>query len=576
MLALFVGLLVSLIATFTVVRHMELDLFVKLRRIASDRLVLYSGGLRSALDKYRYLPHMMATHPDIVRLVTRGDNQDQINRYLENINAVSGSMALFVLNKEGMAIATSNWNEKGSFAGQFYNYRPYYLDAMNKGIGGYYGVGATTGNPGYFFTKRITVGGGSVGVAVTKVDLKPLQRQWHESGETVFITDEHGIIFLSSREEWLYRASRVLDTSVTNAILYQRQYGSELPRTIELDRRRKGDMGLLSIGGQNWIYTTQSLPEFGWTLWYLTSSTVLRQQVEHLWLMGIGVVFMLLLLLLLARLAFAWAGARRSAREAEKIRRVNNRLASEIRIRKRTEKELRAAQVDLLHAGRLAALGQVAASVAHELSQPVTSMQMFAASCRRFARSGDCERVEQTVEHLLSLVQRLKKLIGQLKHFSRKGPEKTGPVPLALAIQNALTILEHQQEYAACTPTVHCPPGLAVTGDSVRIEQVLINLVQNALDAVSGLPPDTERRVAIKVRTEEGSVLLSVSDNGPGIASALEESLFAPFVTSKKSGEGIGLGLAIADSIVHALRGSITAHNRPEGGACFTVQLPRD
>ncbi|MCC8193611.1 MAG: GHKL domain-containing protein, partial [Deltaproteobacteria bacterium] len=464
-----------------------------------------------------------------------------------------------------------------------YHYRPYFQNAMNVGHGQFFGVGATTGKPGFFFTKPIPEEAGAgaagtrnpAGVAVTKVNLAMLQREWRDSGETVFITDEHGIIFLSSRDDWRYRATKSLSDEAGDALLYQRQYGNTLPDPIAVTAYQKDGIDLMDIGGETWMYTTRQFEEYRWTFWFLTPVTALQQEIQTMWLIGGSAVCILLLLILLLRTLLAWSRARRGALEARRIQAVNRRLAQEIRIRKQTEKELIAAQDDLLHASRMAALGQVAASVVHELSQPVTAMGMFAASCRRLAEEGRYEKVVQTVGHMAGLVDRIKVLIDQLRHFSRKAPGHTDIVPLKTAIANALTVLQFKQEEARCSVSVDCPDEAEVMADAMQLEQVLINLLHNAFDAVCDQGGRESRTVAVAVTVERGMVALSVTDSGPGIDPSDKERIFTPFFSTKKSGEGIGLGLAIADNIVRAMRGDIRAEDVEPRGTRFIVRLPR-
>ncbi len=572
-LLLLAGLVLCLIAVQIFISYSQRELAADMARRARNRLELYSGTLHSALSKYSYLPHIMATNPAIRRLVAEGDNHEAVNRYLADINAASGSMELFVLNLEGLCIAASNWNVPESFVGHDYNYRPYFQDALRKGQGGYFGVGATTGKPGFFFTEPIKDGGRMVGVAVTKVDLAILQREWRAGGETVFITDASGIIFLSSREAWRYKATKPLDDAAKSAMLYQRQYGNTLPEPVAVHGFQKSGVDLVEMDGRDWLYTTRPLPEYGWTIWFLSPLTELTRQEETLWFIGGGASFLLLLLALLARTLFAWARARRAAQEAEKIRAVNRRLGEEVRSRKKAERELLAAQDDLLHASRMAALGQVAASMVHELSQPVTSMGMFASSCRRLAQEGRQEKVAETVAHMLSLVQRIKSLIEQLRHFSRKSPGRPVPTSLREALNNALTVLQFKQEAARCVPSVSCPEDAVVLADALQLEQMCINLIHNALDAVSSTP-EAERRISVSAETTENAVLLSITDNGPGIAPELRDKIFTPFFTTKRSGEGIGLGLAIVDDTVRSMRGFIDVRDVAPHGTRFTLRLP--
>jgi len=544
---------------------------------ARDRLVLYSGTLHSALSKYGYLPHILAGHP-VIRASLAGDDKaaaiDAANRYLEEVNAASGSMELLVLDKNGLCIAASNWNSPESFVGHDYSYRPYYRDALRDGRGKYYGVGTTTNKAGFFFAERITADGNALGVAVTKVSLAMLQREWRDGGETVFMTDAHGIIFLSSRDDWRYRATLPLDKDAVAAIFHQRQYGQLVSPDVGVRFEGKNGVDSMIIDGQAWLYTARPLPEYGWTIWFLSPLTTLEREWESSGLIGLGIVCVLLLLLVLVRVLSAWSKAKRVAQEAEKIRSVNRRLAKEIRIRKKTEQALLAAQDDLLHAGRMTALGQVAASLAHELSQPVTSMSMFASSCRKFADEGRHDKVAETLAHIQDMVLRIKSLIEQLKLFSRKSPCDLSPVSVATALRNALAVLHHKQEATNCAPVIFMPQDVLVMADALQVEQALINLILNALDAVSAVPEE-ERLVSVTVTTTADTVFISIADSGPGIDPSVVDKIFTPFFTTKNSGQGIGLGLAIVDNIAHSLHGSISVTSREPRGASFTLSLPR-
>lgn len=550
---------------------------------ARERLVIYSGMIYSALNKYGYLPHIMATHPTVRRpLIEPGDSRsiDIANRYLENINTTSGSMDLFILNMSGLCVAASNWNEPGAFVGQNYNYRPYYRDAVRLGKGRYFGVGATTGRPGFFFTEQIIANGKAVGVVVTKVNLAMLQREWRDGGETVFITDAHGIIFLSSRDEWRYRTTRPLDDEDSAAILYQRQYGQTVPPALDVRFAGKYGQGSMAIGEQTWLYTTRPLPEYGWTIWFLSPLATLETQQKTVWLIGLGIASMALLLLVLFRVLLAWSSARRTALEAEKIRTVNRRLEEEIRIRKNTEQDLLAAQDDLLHAGRMTALGQMAASLTHELSQPITTMTMFASSCRRFIEEGRLDKAVESVTYIERMLQRIKLLIEQLKQFSRKSLGKPVRVSVGDALRNALTVVRQKEEDTGCKPVVRMPQDVSVMGNALQLEQVLINLILNALDAVgavgaAGAAGADERQVTVDVSATDDTVIIAIADSGPGISPAVRDKIFTPFFTTKNSGEGIGLGLAIVDNIIRSWQGTIDVTNRLPRGTCFTLFLPR-
>lgn len=571
---LLVVFVMCLVAVRALADYAEHAMTSAMAETARERLALYSGTLHSTLNKYSYLPYMLTTHAAVRQLVAHGSGTATVNRYLENVNTASGSMDLFVLDKNGVCVAASNWKSPASFIGQDYSCRPYYQDAVHTGKGRYFGTGALTGKPGFYFSELIEEDGKPLGIAIAKVNLAMLQREWRASGETVFITDAHGVIFLSSREDWRYRTTRSLNEAATSTVCGHPLYGSEPLPPLPMRLFRKNDENRMEIDGGEWLRTTRPIEEHGWTIWLLSSLTALDVRIRFVWYVGAGFSGVTVLSLLLARVLLAWRHARFQAAGAEKIRAVNRHLAEEIRIRKKTERELLAAQDDLLHASRMAALGQMAASVVHELSQPVTSMGMFAASCRRLAEEGQVDKIVETVGHMQSLTRRIQSLIKQLRHFSRRAPGKAAPVHLHEALENVLAILRFNQEAARCVPEVHCPPDLILMVDALQLEQVCINLIQNALDAVSAVS-EKERRVTVFAEEKDDRIVLSVEDTGPGIPDSVREKIFTPFFTTKNSGEGIGLGLAIADKIVRSLHGSITAHAVSPRGARFVVSLPR-
>lgn len=633
--ALLAGTLISLGCVWAMVRYKQLEVAAGLELVAEERLALYTGTLHSALNKYCYLPYILASNPEVQRLLIHGDNRAVVNDYLRGINTTSGSMDLFILDRDGNALATSNWNDPGSFGGHSYQYRPYYRTAMLTGLGKYFGVGATTGRPGFFFTQAVRRAGPEaqaaqvvaertkvdgfdpniLGVAVTKVDLSILQQEWQAGGETVIITDENGVIFLSSRDDWRYRSTHDLTPQVQTEILSQRQYGNTLPPPLNMQLSHKDGVDRLTIDGQVWLYATRSIDAYGWTLWFLRPESAFTKLTESLWLMGLGVVSVLIMLVLFIRVCYVEATGRREAREAQRIRTINQRLAGEVQMRKQTEMELLAAQDELLHAGQLAALGQVAASVAHELSQPVTSMRMFTSSCLRMAQAGQLEQVATTTGHMMELVYRLETLINQLKHLARKSSRRPEWVPVRQVLENALKVLHFKREDVGCRLEMHCPPHIEVFADALQLEQVCINLIHNAMDALNaskvaesptphapagescgacvtcgrGSQGAQERAQAgntlpkhpvdryLRIFVEESPIdcLLSIEDNGSGIDAHVRERIFTPFFTTKKSGEGIGLGLSIVDKIVRSLQGEITVHNVLPHGTRFTIRLPR-
>ncbi|NDP60628.1 MAG: GHKL domain-containing protein, partial [Oxalobacteraceae bacterium] len=235
------------------------------------------------------------------------------------------------------------------------------------------------------------------------------------------------------------------------------------------------------------------------------------------------------------------------------------------------EQLLRTTQDELVQAGKLAMLGQMAAGVTHELNQPLAAIRAFADNAVTFLERGQPAQASANLAHISAASARMGVIIGQLKGFARKSHGSVALVELTPSVHASALLLQAEFDRLGVVLQLDIAGPLQITGDAVRLEQVLINLLRNALDAVEEAP---QRHVALSVAREGDHALICVRDSGPGIPDDVAAQLFAPFFTTKPSGKGLGLGLAISSSIVQAMRGQLSAHNLPGGGAEFQLRLP--
>lgn len=267
----------------------------------------------------------------------------------------------------------------------------------------------------------------------------------------------------------------------------------------------------------------------------------------------------------------------RVAERTLELSRANASLAAEVETRKAVEQDLRDTQQELVHAAKLAVLGQVSAGLAHELNQPLAALRTLSDNAivlmdkQRLADTrGNLERISQTVGRLGELTRRL-------KTFAHKPGTQPVPTPVRAAVLNAQALLAERLRRSGVTLTVDIEPEtLAAQAEPSQLEQVLVNLLANAVDALAGdtrrdAPP---RQAWLRGWAGAGRVWLELRDNGPGIAPTMRERLFEPFWTSKPAGAGLGLGLMISRRIVRGFGGELTASEAPGGGCCFLVELP--
>ncbi len=578
-----------------------------LRRNAAVRGDRTTAALKSTLERYESLPYLVGAHP-LVQDALADPKPELVaaaNRYLEDVNRHARATTTYIIRNDGTCIAASNWRGSDSFVGVEYRFRPYFIDASKGNVGRFFGIGTISHDPGYYISQPVRRNGRIVGVAVVKLNL-----EWFpgsDASEPLLVTDDHGVIFLSSVPAWKYRTVRPLPTDIVASIDATQQYARQdippLPASVE--RVLEGDADIVRIGSglraPRYLETRRALGEPDWHLVTMSPVDPVLDATRNATIMtGFGYVSLCLL-------GFYWRMRRARVREVVKSRamlqkayamlndrvaertadlsQANERLQREVAERTRAEQELRATQDELIQASKLAALGQMAAGITHELNQPLAALRSFSDNTRVFLERGQYDVAHENLEAIGSLTERMGKIVNQLKLFVGRAKPKGQRSPVARAVRNALALLGKRLEgvqveltftdgdAASVALDAHGEyPELIAQCDDLRLEQVLINLIGNALDAVAGLPGP---RIVIDVRAQPATLEISVRDNGPGIPADVMPRLFEPFFTTKEMGQGLGLGLAISSSIARDCGGALTAHNVADGGAAFVLTLRR-
>ncbi len=240
--------------------------------------------------------------------------------------------------------------------------------------------------------------------------------------------------------------------------------------------------------------------------------------------------------------------------------------------RSRAERELRAAQQELVQAAKLAVVGQMAAGVTHELNQPLSALDALAAATSAYLDQARISDAGDNLVRMRDLVARMGRITGQLRSFSRRSEGVVEKVVLSDALNNACFLVDQllrQHGVSLDRSAVHSQ--LAVAFDPTRLEQVLVNLLRNAIDATRGRG---DPAIVVSAVQDGERVRLSVRDNGSGISAQAWPHLFDPFFTTKPSGEGLGLGLAISQSIARDCGASLEAVHLPQSeGAWLQLDM---
>ena len=697
---------------------------------ASADLNRYLLSLQQKLDRYKDLPALLSSHSTLIdALVTPQDEflKGQASVYLEHVNNSINAADVYLMDKQGNAIAASNWAEQRSFVGKNYGFRPYFKDAIEGRPGRYFALGTVSKRRGYYFSYPVYQRSQIIGVVVVKIDLNEIESDWTDPDLNILVTDEDGVIFISTREDWKFRTLKPLAQTDIQRIAESLRYGDHQLTALEVVEKSNREQGgqlitlvdgdrinnkaLDGIRPREFLQLSRELEESGLTVVVLasTQSVKLRMFYTALTTAFIFVAMVLLVLFLSTRQRITRERARFKQLETKALEANEQRVRAiidntqaglitldgqgriesmnlmaekffgyreesirydyfskliaqddrpicwqhltaedrdrqdelfieasalrqdgsyfpveliigqmeygsirrfivtihDITQRKQYEEQLQAArdlleqrveartvdlteanqkltdevekhkntQNELIQTAKLAVLGQMSAGINHELNQPLTAIRTYADNAQSFMELGRTDPVVTNLSQISLLTERMAKIIHPLKEFSRKTTGSAETVCLQNVQDGAMSIMYGR--LSKVNAEVNWPSGLDliyVSGDTVRLEQVLVNLISNALQAM-----EAQATPVIDILLDEHSdqIRLCVRDYGPGIPEQELSRVFEPFYTTKKAGQGLGLGLSISHRIISSMGGELSVSNHAEGGALFCISLPR-
>lgn len=559
--------------------------YVRQTNIQSDAtLRLAASGLSGALQKFESVPKLLADHPSVRSLLdgsATASDLDALNEKLKSVASEVGASDIYVLNATGLAIAASNFDKETTFIGNYYTFRPYYSDAMQGNQGRYYALGTSSQKRGFYFSEPVMLDGSPIGVLAVKFTVDELELKWNGFNHDLIVTDPDGIIFMSSRSDWLFSAINPLSHETLNRLRDSKRYPVDQLTSLGATYTEGTNEARLTfsqdLGGAEYLVRSQFMPEANWTLHILTDrSLVFRQSVQATLIAGL--IVLLITILTIALLAWRSRQAQhiREQEEAkllleERVAERTSDLQREIGERIQAERDLRKAQNELVQAGKLAALGQMSAALSHELNQPLSAVKSYADNAGAFLDRNRPDDAKANLSHISALTDRMAQISNSLRNFARKPREQIGLVSLAAVLKDVEQIMVGRLTETKATLRVSpVVSDLTVIGGHVRLQQVLVNLVNNALDAMEGQPDPT---VEITVIETAEQVDIRVKDHGRGIDDDIFEQIFDPFFTTKGVNRGLGLGLSISFNILRDFGGNLSATNNPEGGAVFIATL---
>ncbi|WP_241559979.1 sensor histidine kinase [Solirhodobacter olei] len=538
-------------------------------------LILASYSVESEIARFRALPDVVTEDARIARALSAAASPEAIseaNHYLQIISARAGANQLYLLDGTGTVIAASNWDTKDSFVGQNYAFRPYFKDAMADGRGQFYAIGVTTGVPGYFLSTR--VGNASApGVVVAKISLASLERTWRRAASATAVADRTGVVFLSGVAGWKYHPLQPLSPDTLAAIAARRTYdGEDIPRLKPI-ALAQGPAALTLPGPAGGTLRGRMIPlgPSGWRVISAEPMAPLRNGAL-LWAFGASLVAMAMTaiaMVLNQRRQLIQLRLRQGEVLEARVRERTQELAHEVEARRRTEADLRAAQETMIHTEKMAALGRMSAAIVHELSQPLAAMEATLAATEL---SSDPGETSTRIGKVRGLVRRMQRTTKHLKSFSRKEQNTLTLTDLNAVARNALELVAPRAKAGGIVPEVNADaePVVALAGP-VRLEQVCLNLLLNAFDAVEGQAGPSIVLAIVRVGDE---ARLSVTDNGAGIPTENLSRVSEPFFSTKVSGDGLGLGLSVSQAILEEFGGRLEIVSTEGEGTCVAMVLP--
>ncbi|WP_285352073.1 ATP-binding protein [Pseudomonas sp. ME-P-057] len=563
------------------------------------QLELHARTVESEINKYNYLPSVLELESNVSDLLNNPtvELRSSVNDYLEGLNRRSRSRAIYVLDTTGRVLATSNWRDTDSYLGEDLSFRAYYQDAIRGLPGRFYGIGSTTGEPGYYLAHGLEEKGKIIGVAVIKVRLEALEERWQRARLEAFVSDENGIIILSSDPARRLKSVRPLTAEIKERLARSLQYyWWPLNELVPLERESIADgvekltfPANTSVDHEHTVVSylaqTRELADTPWHLTLLTPLEDLRREAANQgMLVAVACALVAFLLIawnerrkvistrLAAREALEQANnelERRITDRTADLRASNERLKGQIRERRQAEETLRQAQDELIQAGKLAAIGQMSTSIAHELNQPLAALRTLSGNTVRFLERGALDTASANLRTINDLVDRMGRITASLRAFARRGEDK-GQASLGKAVEAALQLLGARLDNASLALHQQIDD-VELAIDQTRLEQILVNLIGNALDAMSAQPMPI---LWLEGDMFDGRYRLRVRDNGHGIDAEARKHLFEPFFTTKPGEQGLGLGLTLSASLAAAAGGTLNAEDPAEGGTMFVLVLP--
>ncbi|MBV8471509.1 MAG: sensor histidine kinase [Burkholderiaceae bacterium] len=571
---------------------------VQLAAGASERLELYAATLDTELARQSYLPSLIAIDDAIAALLTHPDDANLrrlASQRLARISVRAGARLTVVTDPQGQLLASSH-GAVGPDGAKVVP--PYLLDRLNGEEGHFFAADGNTGSTDFFLVHPVKRANAVSGYIVVKLNLAPLEASWVDLGlraqsERLLVVDDNDVVVLSSVPDWKFHVLGQIDEPRRQVLRATGRYGDGplQPLGIATEVVHQAYAPIVQVPpvksdmpgaarGTSLMAQEQPIPPLGVRLVTLSDPSEVRRQARVAAWGGAAFGFSMGLLVLylasrrraLHQVSQAKAELQRAHTQLEQLvdERTQALRDANTELKRQIEHRL-LAEDELLQAGKLAVLGQMSAGISHEINQPLTALRALSRNTLLLLENGRYATVAENLRAVDDVVERMSVITRQLKNFARKAEKTVAAVSLRQAVDNVLLLLDHRLRDEQVQVSLDVPEHLLVVCDGNRLEQVLINLIGNAVDAMHDLA-SKQLTLSAEPTGKNRRALVRVCDSGRGMDPDQLQRLFEPFFTTKPAGQGLGLGLVISSKIIHEFGG--TLHARPgEQGMCFEFDL---
>ncbi|KAB7895720.1 GHKL domain-containing protein [Rouxiella sp. S1S-2] len=560
--------------------------------IIKTSLTQAGNELTLNINRYEFIPFALSLDDNIKQFLIDEHSdalKEKVHAQLVSIRHRVGALDIFIVDSDGMIVSSSDAPSPHTLVGHNVQFRPYFQNVKEGDTEHFYGVGTTDSIPGYYQAHGIYAKGKKQGVVAVKIDVDTLLTPHSGYGDKVFLYDDNKVIVNSKDSGLLYHSLISLNGTQQEELLKTHRYNNKniLPADVIVKRKVSDQIYDVLYQGKHYIQVDSYLPPLNLTLAQLSPINSLLFNASLYAAFGFFITTLVFIAILIFRqkqqitrlklerqkmLEDANINLDRLVKErSHELEIKNESLAQQVKERIHSERKLRSMQNELIRSEKLAVIGQLSAGLAHEINQPLSALSVLSENSVRFLELGQIDEVKSNLNRVIKLVQFIGRLSNQLRSFSRNSDDSTSPVSISASLDNAMVLLAHRFKLGKIS-FVRVPPESEVRClcNNIRLEQVLVNIINNSLDAMEGT--DGECFIHAHWYDERSHAVIKIEDNGPGIPHAIIGNIFEPFFTTKKS-SGLGLGLAISADIINSFNGKLSVEQL-EKGTCFTITLP--